>query len=82
MGFKTFSNVWDESYDDQPNWLKRGNMIVNLARSLKGIDSAKLYAETEEIRSHNFKIFSDRAMLKSAIVQDVVKSLFNNFNNF
>jgi len=82
MGFKTFSNVWDESYDDQPNWLKRGNMIVNLARSLKGIDSAKLYAETEEIRSHNFKIFSDRAMLKSTIVQDVVKSLFSNLNNF
>jgi len=82
MGFKTFGHMWDESYDDQPNWLKRGNMIANLARSLEGIDAAKLYAETEEIRSHNLKIFSDRAMLKSAITQDVMKSLFSDLVNF
>jgi hypothetical protein len=82
MGFKTFDRMWDESYDDEPNWLRRGTKIANLARSLEGIDAAKLYAETEGIRSHNFKIFSDSAMLRSVIVEDVVKSLFNSFVKF
>ena len=76
MGFKTFSNVWDESYDDEKDCLKRGNMIANLARSLLDIDSKKLYLETKDVRSHNLKIFSDKNILKSIITQDVSNSLF------
>jgi hypothetical protein len=76
MGFKTFSNIWDESYDDEKDWLKRGNMIANLARSLLDMDSEKLYLDTMDVRSHNLKIFSDKKILKSIITQDVSNSLF------
>ena len=76
MGFKTFSNVWDESYDDEKDCFLRGNMIANLARSLLDIDSKKLYLETKDVRSHNLKIFSDKNILKSIITQDVSNSLF------
>lgn len=77
MGFKTFSDVWDESYDDEKDCIKRGNKIANLARSLLDIDSEKLYSDTKHIRSHNLKIFSDKEILKSIITQDVCRSLFN-----
>lgn len=76
MGFRTFSNVWDESYDDEKDCLKRGSMIACLARSLLDMDSEKLYLETKDIRSHNLKIFSDKQILKSIITQDIVNSLF------
>jgi hypothetical protein len=81
MGFKTFDSVWDESYDNEPNWIKRGNMVANLMRSLKDIDSKTLYDKTVEIRLHNYKIFSNKEVLKNIITEDINKSL-NNFINF
>ena len=76
MGFKTFGHMWDESYDDEKDCFKRGNMIANLARSLLDTDSEKLYSETKDVRSHNLKIFSDKNILKSIITQDISNSLF------
>jgi hypothetical protein len=82
IGFKTFSSVWDESYDDEPDSDKRGNKIANLARSLMGMDSEKLYRETEHIRSHNLRTFSDRTLLNAIVSQDVTQSLFSRMIKF
>jgi hypothetical protein len=66
-GFRTFENVWDESYDTEPNPVQRLEMIVNLMKEISSwSDKVKkekmLQAQliAEHNRQHFFsKQFSD-----------------------
>jgi len=57
MGFKTFSNFWDESYDDDENHVSRMNKIFNIINDISNWPEEKLKefeSNTKEILNHNF----------------------------
>lgn len=59
-GFKTFSDFWDESYDDIPNQYNRWNALLKLVRELnsKSIEELnQIYKSTKDICIHNRQVF-------------------------
>jgi hypothetical protein len=52
LGFKTFGDHLDESYDTEQDLMKRVEIITDNLMMLKG-SSMKLYNGTKEIRDHN-----------------------------
>ena len=67
IGFQTFGAYIDESYDQEPDNVKRIAMISDTLNKIKGTDYNKLYAETDHIRSHNQKVFFDKNVLGKEI---------------
>ena len=71
MGFKTFSNHFDESYDLERDPDKRINAIVTLLKDLKSkCDSEKwqdIYLQTQALRKHNYDTFFDEQKLSVQI---------------
>ena len=67
MGFKTYGEHIDESYDAESDHGKRVDMISNTLHKVKGTDYKKLYNDTQDIRAHNQKIFFDEVMLGEEI---------------
>lgn len=72
LGFKTFSSVFDESYDDEYDPFKRIKKIVDVCAYLKKLDKQKIYAETEYIRQHNRDWFFKRENLVKNINETVL----------
>lgn len=56
-GFKTFSDVWDESYDDEPDDFKRFEMVANLLKDLESQDRQALFEKCKPIIEHNYNWF-------------------------
>ena len=59
-GFRTFGDIWDESYDDEPNDVLRMERIASLLRSLDELpQSAKqdLFWACQEVVEHNHRHF-------------------------
>jgi hypothetical protein len=54
MGFLTFGDFWDESYDSINNLYERAVMIVNNLQALKNKDWNKLYQTIRPILIHNY----------------------------
>ena len=57
IGFKTFGDHIDESYDGNPNMNERCKIISKNLSDLKG-RCEKLYLDTKHIREHNLKTLS------------------------
>lgn len=72
LGFQTFGNIFDESYDEEADGDKRIEKIVELCKWLKKQDHQKLYKQTESIRKHNLEHFFDRTALESTINKTVL----------
>ena len=73
LGFKTFQEHFDESYDECPHLNDRVQSIIRTLQQIKRMDVNKLYKDTEEIRRHNrehffneefYKDFNDKELLK------------------
>jgi hypothetical protein len=61
MGFKTFSNFWDEDYDNESNLILRIKKIVNIIKDLSGRDDLEELRHTMgPILEYNKKHFEDR----------------------
>jgi hypothetical protein len=76
FGFKTFDTWWDESYDSEIDFLKRGEKLINLVESLcnKSSDEWKIMLEEmEDILHHNKKLLH-----KLATSQYAQKEFFQN----
>jgi len=76
FGFKTFDTWWDESYDSEIDFLKRGEKLINLVESLcnKTSDEWKtMLEEMEDILHHNKKLLH-----KLATSQYAQKEFFQN----
>ena len=59
-GFRTFGDIWDESYDDEPNDVVRMERIASLLRSLDELpQSAKqhMFHWCQEVVEHNYRHF-------------------------
>ena len=60
IGFKTFSDWWDESYDNELDVKKRMDKIFNIVESLcsKSLDElTQMRMDMKEILIHNYKLF-------------------------
>jgi len=70
LGFKTFSHVFDEGYDEGDTRSARIYRIINTLKYIKACDYKKLYKDTKEIRDHNrqlimnYKKFNDLNLLE------------------
>jgi hypothetical protein len=72
LGFKTFSQWWDESYDDEENPEKRMEKIINVINELNDKEKLhKIYLESKDIVLHNSSLF------KELKVNNDLKHLFN-----
>jgi len=60
LGYKTFSNWWDESYDQNEDWLQRLKHISKIMQDISTWSDDKMYAITQEMEEtlvHNFYNF-------------------------
>lgn len=57
LGFKTFHEHFDESYDDCLNLHDRIQKIVSTLKQIKNMDADALYKDTVPIRRHNRELF-------------------------
>ena len=67
LGFKTYAEFIDESYDNETNHHTRIKMINATLHNLKDTDYKKLYADTKQIREHNQMIFFDEKYIGKEI---------------
>ena len=58
-GFKTFGDLWDESYDDEPDDHKRIEKIANTLKLLDGLEEHRqdIFDSAQEIVEHNWNHF-------------------------
>ena len=63
-GYKTFDKWWDESYDNETDFVKRMEMIIDVLIEISKWDLDKCFQITQEMESvliHNFnKFISDK----------------------
>jgi hypothetical protein len=76
-GFKTFSDFYDESYDNELSLEKRIAKIISTLKYIKSCDYKKLYQETESIRKHNQQL-----MLDTAKIDYFNKQQYNKITNY
>ena len=79
MGFKTFGNYFDESYDLEQDTEKRIDKLVNLCQDLRAkcsqgslVESGNkkwqdIYLQTQALRKHNYDTFFDEEKLSVQI---------------
>lgn len=61
-GFKTFDKWWDESYDDEPNGVKRLQMVMDLVLKISQYEEKDLlhmYNDMKETLQHNIDIIEN-----------------------
>ena len=58
-GFKTFGDLWDESYDDEPDDSKRIQKIAQVLKLLDGLEEHRqdIFESAHEIVKHNWNHF-------------------------
>ena len=74
-GFKTFDKWWDESYDDEPNGVKRLQMVMDLILNISQYEEKDLlhmYNDMKETLQHNIDIIEN---------YDVKTNLYNRIYN-
>jgi len=73
LGFKTFQEHFDESYDECQHLNDRVQSIIKTLQQIKTMDSTKLYKDTEEIRKHNRKHFFNKEFYKDFNEKELLK---------
>ena len=81
LGFKRFDEIFDYSFDEEKDYIKRGSMILDQVESIVGRDyqtiSEKLLPKIE----HNFKLMNELA-LDTDSVPSCVKEVVNEHPSF
>lgn len=73
-GYKTFARWWDESYDDEPNPLKRLNKVfetLSYIATFTTSDLLRIYEEMRDILIHNNQILLSNQSAKQIITEIV-----------
>jgi hypothetical protein len=78
-GFKTFSDLWDESYDDEPDDHKRIEKIAQVLKMLDGLEEHRqdIFESAHEIIEHNWNHFYGGGF--EAILWQELKDMLNGF---
>jgi hypothetical protein len=82
LGFKTFSNWFDESYDDIEDLNDRMNAISKLVENLKNItfqDQLKMRNEMLEVFEHNRNILLKLSNEEKKLINLEIPNFFNKF---
>ena len=61
-GFKTFSNWWDESYDEEPDHWIRLQKVMNVTLEVSRLSPKELlniYIDMKEVLQHNVDLISE-----------------------
>jgi hypothetical protein len=76
-GFKTFGDLWDESYDDEPDDSKRIEKIAQVLKLLNGLDEHRqdIFESAHEIIEHNWNHFYHGGF--EAILWQELQSMLN-----
>ena len=58
LGFKTFNDYWDESYDEDPSWVAVQTIKNNLdtLSKLNDLEIYEMYLSMKDILEHNYKL--------------------------
>lgn len=67
VGYKTFSDFWDESYDDELDDRIRMQKIITLCKEISSWSQSKLidmYIKTSKIVNYNFKQLESKEMIE------------------
>ena len=72
MGFKTFSQYFDESYDLERDPVQRIIKIAALCKAIKSKNWQDIYLQSQSLREHNTKTFFNKEKL-SIQVNETVK---------
>ena len=81
MGFKTFSDFWDESYDDIENLNDRMLVITNLVNSIKDNtfdQQLEMMNAMFPIFEHNRKTIIELSELERKNIENIIPNFFNN----
>lgn len=80
IGFKTFNDVIDESYDDCPDTVTRFKLAFDQAEILAQQDPKVILTATKEIREHNFRhLFQYRKQIKNTMHRMILDKIPNQF---
>jgi hypothetical protein len=69
LGFKTFENVIDESYDREPDQTLRISMLIEQVRYLQTQDPGQIKAQIQSTLDHNFNHMIQQDWQKDVIIQ-------------
>lgn len=70
LGFKTFSEFWDESYDDEPNPVKRMCKIYSVIEYIDSFeieDLRRIYHDMRHILTHNSNVLKTLSNNKTVL---------------
>jgi hypothetical protein len=59
LGFKTFSDIIDESYDDEPDYKLRGAKICQQISYLLQQDQQQILTAIKPIVEHNYRVLME-----------------------
>jgi hypothetical protein len=76
-GFKTFGNLWDESYDDEPDDSRRIEKIAQVLKHLEASDCQAIFESAHEIIEHNWNHFYNGGF--EQILWQELKDMLNEF---
>lgn len=71
QGYKTFNNLWDESYDNIYNFDDRINAVVELVKELRTKNLKKLVLDNLDILEHNYNNFISRKSKLKDLKKDI-----------
>jgi hypothetical protein len=76
MGYKTYSNIIDESYDTKPEWQNRLNHVLMEIKRFNEMSDDEFHTEvmkTNEIRLHNLNHFFDNRVESDRVLKKLKK---------
>lgn len=75
LGFKTYSELWDESYDEIINIEDRMDAILAIAKKLKYFDWKKARQQLDNISHHNLRVLLNCHKIFEPQIINIVKKL-------
>ena len=78
LGFESYENLFDESYDIEPNNIRRVEMIVANINKLKYVEYDEL---TNKKIQHNHQLFFNFDIINARIKQEIVNPIIEFFEN-
>ena len=79
-GFRTFNEIWDESYDNEPNDIQRIEKISWTLRALDAVsieEKQRLFIQAQEVCEHNYNHFYNGGF--EAILWQELNEMLNEF---
>lgn len=71
LGLSTYNDIWDESYDLEPDYIKRIDKIMDLCNNLKHLDWDRHRSQLELIKHRNRSWFMSTGKLMDHIFRNI-----------